>query len=493
MSLIKKNAVILRSIWAVTLLTLISIWIFLFVLFKAYEKDLVEGKRQELVQMNNVVTQHTHALFKSIETDLRVMVLWLETQHGKNPAADPRFIELVTRLEKNSNGLIDVRLVTPNGDAYAVPPTTKRPFANISDRDYFKEMVYRDADEVRLGVPIIARLTGRWIIPVSYRMPADVSGFRFIVVAVDLDKLNKVQEHWRISQHGSIVLMREDGTLLSRAPFDQNLIGKKFTATPGYKERQRKPQGTYFADSAASDHVKRIVSYEHLGEFRMFVLVTRGYDEALHAFYKIRTYASLAAVILSLFMLAAALAMHKAQKTLQKVQQSYQRLALVDDLTTVMNRRAFMSSAENELSMARMRGGRIAALMIDIDHFKSINDRFGHAVGDEVLKFAATLWRGALRRQDLLGRLGGEEFCVVLPTADMELVCEAAERLRLLTEQKSAIGPESISFTISIGVAALDDSTDDIPALLKKADEALYLAKKNGRNRVEVYSSNHIA
>ncbi|WP_018609929.1 diguanylate cyclase [Uliginosibacterium gangwonense] len=135
--------------------------------------------------------------------------------------------------------------------------------------------------------------------------------------------------------------------------------------------------------------------------------------------------------------------------------------------------------------MARLRGESIEILIID--NFKSINYRFWHAVGDEVLRSAATLWRGALRRQDILGCLGGEEFSVILPKTDLELAIDVAERLRHLAEQQPSIGPENCSFTISLGLTTLNHPKDGMQELLKKADNALYHAKQNGRNRVEVY------
>lgn len=487
MFLAKKNRVISRSIWVATILVLAIIWAFVIVFFEIYKADLIEGKRQELVQLNSVVAQHTAALFKAIETDQKVMELWLQTKRDKDPLTDPVFLELVARLEKNADGLIDIRLVTANGNAYAVPPLTMIPFANISDRDYYKQALAGDMDQVNLGNPLIARLTGKWIIPVSLRLSPEIPNFRLIITAIDLNRLLAVQENWRISRHGSIVLMRDDGTVLSRAPFDRHLLGLKLTHSRAYLERRTAPKGSYLTNSPSSDGVKRFVSYEYLDEFRLFVTVTRGYDEALEPFYKIRNYVFIGTAILTLILLAAALAIHRAQKALLQIQQNYQRQALVDDLTKVMNRRAFMSYAEQELSLMHQQGENLAVLMIDIDHFKLINDHFGHATGDEVLKSAATLWRGALRRQDSLGRLGGEEFSVILPSADLALARDVAERLRSLTEQTS-IGPEKCFFSISIGVAVLDQSQDQIKDLLKKADQALYRAKQNGRNRVEVYT-----
>jgi diguanylate cyclase (GGDEF)-like protein len=480
-----KNKAISRSMWVVTAIMLSAIWLSGFAFFRIYKADILETRRHELVQMNSVVTQHTAALFRAVQTDLNIISLWVKTDHHGDPLADPFFIDLAGHLTENADGLIDLRLVLTNGDATTIPTFPDVPFVNVRDIAFVQEAVAGDFEKTYLGAPIIERLTGRWVIPVVLKLPKNKWDYQLVVAAVDIKKLVAVQERWSIGGHGRTVLLRDDGTLLSRAPLIDKLLGRKFMET---QEHRLHPTGIYISNSTVSDGVKRIVSYEYLNEFHLFVTVSRDYDEILKPFYKIRTLVFLGTAILTLFVLGAMFAIYRAQKALQSIQQNYQRLAMVDELTKVMNRRAFMTNAANELSTRKLRGENLAVLMIDIDHFKRTNDQFGHAVGDEVLKSASALWQSVLRRQDILGRLGGEEFAVALPAADMVLACEVAERLRSLTEQQPSVGPEKCSCTISIGVAILNDGNDGIKDLLKKADKALYRAKHNGRNRVEVYS-----
>jgi diguanylate cyclase (GGDEF)-like protein len=161
-------------------------------------------------------------------------------------------------------------------------------------------------------------------------------------------------------------------------------------------------------------------------------------------------------------------------------------LATIDSLTGLVNRRAFFERTESaRLLAARMRSP-IAMMMIDIDHFKRINDRFGHATGDEALRlFAATAQR-ILRDHDIMGRLGGEEFALVLPATDIEGALQAAERLR--DEVSAAVMPTSgnpYTMTISVGVVVIDPN-EHINAALARADHALYAAKSGGRDRVVV-------
>lgn len=166
-----------------------------------------------------------------------------------------------------------------------------------------------------------------------------------------------------------------------------------------------------------------------------------------------------------------------------------ERQAHTDFLTELANRRYFMELAETELARALRYGKPFSLFMFDIDHFKAVNDNHGHKTGDKVLQKLAAIVRHTLREVDIIGRLGGEEFAVILPETGTDEANEAAERLRqaiaLARIQTEAGKP--LSVTISIGVASLtENSTDDVEYLLKQADEALYVAKNNGRNQVRI-------
>jgi two-component system cell cycle response regulator len=162
-------------------------------------------------------------------------------------------------------------------------------------------------------------------------------------------------------------------------------------------------------------------------------------------------------------------------------------MAITDALTGLFNRRYMETHLSTLVEQAASRGKPLAALILDIDYFKSINDGHGHDAGDDVLREFSLRIRKSIRNIDLACRYGGEEFVIVMPETDMAVATMVAERLRRrIASEPFAIqqGARTLDVTISIGIAALDGPADNAGALLKRADTALYRAKRDGRNRV---------
>ncbi len=161
-------------------------------------------------------------------------------------------------------------------------------------------------------------------------------------------------------------------------------------------------------------------------------------------------------------------------------------LALKDDLTGLPNRRSILEYGRIQVQSARKGGEGLCIALIDLDHFKSINDALGHGVGDQVLNaFAETCGR-QLRSQDRLGRFGGEEFLLVMPGADLTLVPYVFERLRGALQDPSIPGlPEGRAITFSLGAAEMRGVADDMESIIQRADRALSRAKHAGRDRFE--------
>jgi diguanylate cyclase (GGDEF)-like protein/PAS domain S-box-containing protein len=172
----------------------------------------------------------------------------------------------------------------------------------------------------------------------------------------------------------------------------------------------------------------------------------------------------------------------------KKTEEELLRLAATDPLTGAFNRREFMALAQQESMRATRYGHSLSIMMLDLDHFKRLNDTYGHAAGDKALQRFTTLCCNALRTVDIFGRWGGEEFVALLPETDAQGAAIIAERLRKIVSQNILdYNDQKISLTTSIGIAQYRTGEVAVEGPLGRADTAVYDAKKAGRNRISVY------
>ncbi len=179
----------------------------------------------------------------------------------------------------------------------------------------------------------------------------------------------------------------------------------------------------------------------------------------------------------------------KLQDDLKRSNELLLELSNTDHLTGLFNRRYMMEALDKEVQRSIRKGGNLSLIMLDIDHFKRVNDNYGHLQGDVVLQKVALQLQKELRNYDCAARYGGEEFVAILPDSTLNEAVLAAERIRLAVQETSFSGPLSeLNLTVSLGVACFyPDQTSTVDGFIKLADDVLYRAKANGRNRVEFH------
>jgi len=202
---------------------------------------------------------------------------------------------------------------------------------------------------------------------------------------------------------------------------------------------------------------------------------------------------AMATAILSLLYLGAAFHVYGARsmsylRRMHEYNLQLNQLASHDMLTGVLNARAYYATCKTQIDVARRTQQPYAVLFVDLDHFKSVNDKYGHSAGDAVLKTVAQRVGANIRSSDTVGRIGGEEFSVFMPNTPKAGAIQLAESLRKAIEScNPSAGELTLCITASIGVAVCDRCTDDMPAIQQKADQAMYVAKSMGRNRVSAF------
>ena len=451
------------------------------------QQRLMEESARELALMNGAVAQQAGGLLRAIETDLRTMELWLHAHVSPDPLHDPSFLALVNEMRRASEGLIDLRMVSVDGNLFYVTPQSSQALADVNDREYFKaHLPPSDTHRsLHISAPVLSRVTQTWIIPVSWRMSTPVGGALVLFAAIQLENLSDLHDRVRFKPGGSIAWMRTDGVVLSRTPVDNTLLGKDLSASSKFQsEYGRKGKGSFLSDGKLTDGVERLISYERLDDYPVTVLVSRNLKDVLDPYHARRQVLFSISGGVTLLAVAFAFFLQRSQRALHGAQKELKRLATTDHLTEVMNRRALSEMAQAEFGRAQRFGREVAVLALDIDHFKRVNDTHGHSAGDHVLKECAVRWKAALRAQDLLGRLGGEEFCVVLPETSREAAEQVAERLRSAVSEPPL--PGIAQATVSIGLSCRRPSDTQWSMALERADRALYRAKAEGRNCVRI-------
>lgn len=176
------------------------------------------------------------------------------------------------------------------------------------------------------------------------------------------------------------------------------------------------------------------------------------------------------------------------KRALERANDQLAKLSMIDKLTGLFNRGTWENLLDAEFSRHRRYGGNSTLVMFDIDHFKAINDSFGHLVGDEVIRHTAAVTRRHLRHSDSAGRYGGEEFAIILPETDTEGALTICERiLSAISRETVTVDSHDISYTVSIGIAPLTDNSKNYMAWLEQADQAMYSAKQGGRNQIVTF------
>ena len=284
-----------------------------------------------------------------------------------------------------------------------------------------------------------------------------------------------------------IIMANEAACTIAGRPIDE-LIGRTLESWPWVKSEDWQAPWTTVLNTglAVSEQAVTIGGNRH-GTFSMNCSLIRNQEEELGGL--MITLVDITAIERKNSELSGALQqLRRSQESITQKNRELEVLASQDPLTGLNNRRALVAELERQAELASSTNLPLSCIMLDIDHFKRVNDTLGHAVGDEVICAVANQLTMHCRQDDTAGRVGGEEFVMVLPETDLAQAAEIAERIRRAVERIAedvTIAVDTLS--TSLGVAALDDSVECIEQLLDHADQALYYAKNHGRNQVALF------
>lgn len=484
----KRKAGLLAAL--ILTLTLVPMWVFVINEIKHERVLATDAARNDAMNLATAFEAHVRSTIRLMDIillDMREDVLEhpdLRSHVNEELGAYGRFITQLAVIGK------DGKLTFSN-----LGPTPKA--VDLSDREHFR--VHRDnpqADRLFISKPVLGRVSKQWTIQFTRPIHKNGQFAGVLVLSVPTSFFADYYQQINVGKDGTIALVGTDRSLRAIAS-GTSIPGRyghfKVPEDRPYFDPKAPVYGFYEGVSSINGEY-RLGAYRRLADDGVVVVVLLSPKDFMAAFDERRELLIASAGIISLLLAAVALLIfvlsNRYFQSTEKLRQAHDQLAQLansDVLTGVSSRRSFLAGLEAELARARRHDESLSLLMLDIDHFKRVNDVHGHPIGDAVLKQFTATCASMLRAHDLFGRLGGEEFAIALPHTDLDGASSVAEKIRMAIEQApltTAAG--NIEITVSIGVAQTHAGQHEIDQLIAWADKALYDAKHGGRNQVRV-------
>lgn len=473
-----------RAVRLFTALFILSIWGG-FVLWLVHEQTTMRAVAGVALERERVTAEtQISGVLRQAELFLVAADRFVTDHPGSDPRSDPQFAELVRAFQRVTDGGMLVRLIDESGALSLVPAEGGTKVANVSDRDYFNDAMAAPAGQLSIGVPFQGRVTGRWAVPLATRLSHPVKNVSVLLVAIETSLFNRLFESVRINADSVVSVIRRDGILLARSSARPVDLGISYATFPVFTEGlARAPRGVMLAPSTRTDGVPRMVAYGEMERYPLVTLVGESVQSINAPLWHMFWIMVSLLLPLTLGVLFLAWRSTRLLSTLLRRDEALSQLATTDSLTGLSNRRYFLESCAEEMLRARRYRQPLAFFELDLDFFKRINDAYGHAAGDAVLKALARVGQACLRDVDHFGRLGGEEFGMLLPNTDAVGALHLAERIvAAVAACEVPVGGLILRFTTSIGVTALGADDLGFEEVYARADKALYEAKAAGRN-----------
>ncbi|WP_331283477.1 sensor domain-containing diguanylate cyclase [Pantoea sp. LMR881] len=432
-------------------------------------------------------------------------------QHGPEYAATSAFKTQIRAQQGKLPQLHGLFIYDSRGNWVATSGSYVPAKASNADRDYFIWHRTHDDSGILISRVIRSRSTGDLVIPVSVRLNDATGNFAGVALAtVKVDYFRQFYSYYSLGEKDVLALILADTSVLYIRPLPESFINRSLSASPLFKTALKASDSGSATWRSALDGVERVFGYARLERYPL--IVTAGYDrDAARAEWISENLVDLALNIALLFIITGMgffmlrqvrvnvknqLELTLVRDELTSINHTLQSLALVDGLTGLANRRQFDALLEKNLERSAKTGEPLSLIMVDIDYFKRYNDTYGHVTGDQCLRNVGIALKSNIHRSDdIVARYGGEEFAIILPNTGPTDALKVAQRaVQTVSDAGLAHKATSVpggAVTISAGCGTITARGDagEAAGLKELADNALYRAKRNGRNRAVTGSS----
>ena len=484
---VDRNTLLIICLFGIIIIG--SIWLYVWSMVETEYQAEVQHMEREGHNLAKIFEERTRRVIGTAAFQL-AEVKDIYEQSGKG---NEIFVNLM-KYGRLAPGLYNLDLYDESGTLMATMGILRSP-TRILQQEYFQVHAQQQKSWIFVGKPVVDPQSSMQTFPVSMRINKPENSFGGVIVAnVLANNITSMFTEMDLGKEFLITLVGTDGIVRARQHRLSSENGQDISQSILLANARTVPMGS-FTSFSLIDKVERMQCYRVLPEFNLIASVGIAYDDVLHRFrtrqqqyyYSAFTATLFMAVFCTLLLLRAKQQrilqnkLEKANSELERVNAELERLSGTDPMTGAWNRRSFTQAAESEIKRAQRQQHSLSLMMLDIDHFKYINDTYGHLIGDQVLIEFVKLIQSTLRDSDFLARVGGEEFAIIVPYAPGTAALEMAERIRKLIAEHTF--DKAGVVTVSIGVAEYQ-SGNTIDIMMMKADQALYEAKNSARNCV---------
>ena len=457
-----------------------------------------EERAQTLTQnIASALDKNVSGTIEKIDLVLHTVVDELERELADKGLNAVEMQAFLARQEQRLPVVEAIRVAQADGLVILGKGINPQERASWADREYFRFLSAHPDGGLQVSKPRVGRVAQKYIVGFARRYNYPDGRFAGVVSApIEVSHFSKILAQFDLGPNGSLILRDDQLGLIARVPAiadkPAGALGNSAVSTEFRTIFESgTSKATYYA-AVGADGFSRMATFHRLTSAPMLVIVTAAKEDYLKGWtseaYRTVTMASsflVLSLLLGGFLLRLIGQSEKDGQRLAGLQKLLQEQAMRDPLTGLYNRRYIQETLPRDLSRAKREGYPLALVMLDLDHFKWINDTHGHAAGDQVLKIVSALLIQGARESDMVCRYGGEEFLIALPGMSPEQALKKVQAWCLeLAQTDIHVGRAKVKVTLSAGIAVYPEHGTDADTLISHADRALYSAKDQGRNRV---------
>lgn len=444
-------------------------------------EDTLTHARLRAAQVTSAVAELTSLLLHDVDATLGELV----SVYQRRPDDDFAEIARQATAQLPREAVLQVALVAPDGFVrQSTLPMNGRVY--VGDREYFQVHLAAGPDRLFISRPLLGRISGQWAIQFSRPIRAHGELLGVMVLSMAPTYLHNAMARVTLESEDTLAVLHPSGEYMARSQDEALSLGRKFDLSQAFAQAHTTGAGV-FTGRSPIDGVERIFRWQRLDDYPVLVLIGLSRSAVLGPVERTITEANTRAwAVIGLLWATAVVVFLLVQRVRAQIRrrEEAEYLAMHDALTGLHSRLALMAHLDQVLAQAQVLGGQVGVLYLDLDGFKPVNDRHGHACGDEVLKAVAGRLRRCVRGGDFAARIGGDEFVVVVaPLADAQALDRLSGRITEALATPIRIGELALDIGASIGLARFPEQGRDADALLGQADRAMYARKRTRAQR----------